>query len=188
MSEDPAKRRLRRELNPDFHWEEQLRKRYNLTKAEYDALFERQGGLCIVCKRPESCMSVALNRPGMPRRLAVDHDARVGRTRGLLCSNCNLAIGHMADDPARLRAAADYLEEGSREVTDFLQSFVLPPKPLRKLKSHCPRGHPYSGDNLYIDPKRPGARRCKACSREQVRNLRKNQKSEKLVTLTHQAC
>jgi CxxC motif-containing protein len=32
-------------------------------------------------------------------------------------------------------------------------------------KTHCPRGHPYEGDNLYIDPK--GARRCKACMRHQ---------------------
>jgi hypothetical protein len=30
--------------------------------------------------------------------------------RALLCGNCNKALGCMADDPARLRAAADYLE------------------------------------------------------------------------------
>ena len=31
------------------------------------------------------------------------------------------------------------------------------------IKSHCPRGHEYSGDNLYITPK--GHRICRACSR-----------------------
>ena len=28
-------------------------------------------------------------------------------------------------------------------------------------KTHCPRGHPYSGDNLYVGPK--GGRRCRRC-------------------------
>lgn len=31
-------------------------------------------------------------------------------------------------------------------------------------KTHCPRGHPYSGHNLYVDPK--GFRRCRQCKRE----------------------
>lgn len=32
------------------------------------------------------------------------------------------------------------------------------------LKSHCPRGHPYSGKDLYIVPK-TGHRQCRACAR-----------------------
>jgi hypothetical protein len=31
------------------------------------------------------------------------------------------------------------------------------------LKSHCPFGHPYEGENLYRDPK--GNRRCRECKR-----------------------
>jgi hypothetical protein len=30
-------------------------------------------------------------------------------------------------------------------------------------KSHCPNGHPYSGDNLYEHP--DGSRKCRACMR-----------------------
>lgn len=30
-------------------------------------------------------------------------------------------------------------------------------------KTHCPNGHPYSGDNLKVDPR--GHRRCRACRR-----------------------
>lgn len=33
------------------------------------------------------------------------------------------------------------------------------------IKTHCPKGHPYSGDNLYVQ-KTDGARRCKTCMRE----------------------
>ncbi len=31
----------------------------------------------------------------------------------------------------------------------------------RAKKSHCPKGHPYSGKNLYVDPR--GWRRCRTC-------------------------
>lgn len=40
-------------------------------------------------------------------------------------------------------------------------------------RTHCPRGHPFSGENLYIRP--DGARGCKACMRESnIRCRRKN--------------
>jgi hypothetical protein len=37
-------------------------------------------------------------------------DIESGRVRGLLCKDCNTAIGIMRDDAARLRAAAAYIE------------------------------------------------------------------------------
>jgi hypothetical protein len=36
-------------------------------------------------------------------------------TRGLLCNDCNLALGHAHDDPARLRALIVYLAKWGRE-------------------------------------------------------------------------
>jgi hypothetical protein len=44
-------------------------------------------------------------------QLVGDHNHGTGKARGILCRNCNLAIGNMKDDPVRLRKAADYLEE-----------------------------------------------------------------------------
>lgn len=46
----------------------------------------------------------------------VDHDhqkvkGEVGFVRGLICSPCNQTIGFSQEDPARLRAAAEYLEK-----------------------------------------------------------------------------
>lgn len=42
--------------------------------------------------------------------LVGDHNHATGAARGILCRNCNLAIGHMHDNPEKLRAAALYLE------------------------------------------------------------------------------
>ncbi len=38
-------------------------------------------------------------------------------------------------------------------------------------KTHCLRGHPFSGDNLYVTP-RSGRRQCRACQR--LRELRRS--------------
>lgn len=55
-----------------------IEKTYGLTSEQYDALLERQGGRCAICRaRPKS------------KRLAVDHDHKTGVVRGLLCSRCN---------------------------------------------------------------------------------------------------
>lgn len=41
---------------------------------------------------------------------------------------------------------------------------------LNRAKTHCPRGHEYTGDNLYITTS--GSRNCKECSRESLRQRR----------------
>lgn len=42
-------------------------------------------------------------------------------------------------------------------------------------KTHCPQGHPYSGDNVFIDA---GKRKCRACVRRRAREAyRRNRKA-----------
>jgi Recombination endonuclease VII len=74
-----------------------LRKVYGISWADYEAMFERQGGACAICKRT-----------GVT--LCVDHCHLTGEVRGLLCIRCNSAIGFCSDDPALLQAAAAYLQ------------------------------------------------------------------------------
>jgi hypothetical protein len=78
-----------------------LRKKFNLTKEDYDQVLANQNGTCAICSL--SCET--------GRDLAVDHDHETGKIRGLLCRNCNVSLGLMKDDPARLRKAAEYLEQ-----------------------------------------------------------------------------
>lgn len=75
---------------------------YRLTKKELDALLA-QHETCAICQTSE------WGRKG-PQ---VDHDHLTGAVRGVLCGNCNQGLGRFGDDPARLRAAAEYLEMSS---------------------------------------------------------------------------
>jgi len=70
----------------------------------YEILLEKQQGACAICGGKQQ------QRMGKQPRFAVDHDHKSGIVRGLLCGKCNRAIGQLGDDPAVLRAAADYLE------------------------------------------------------------------------------
>ena len=103
-------RRKRRE-DPLFERRTTLRK-YGLTLEQYDAMLKEQGGVCAICRRPET-----KSRHGKVFPLSVDHDrsccpglGSCGKcVRGLLCSDCNLALGKLQDDPGRALAIVSYL-------------------------------------------------------------------------------
>jgi hypothetical protein len=74
---------------------------YGITVEQYEEQFRTQGERC-VCGR----------EPSEGRRLAVDHCHQSGKVRGLLCQQCNTALGKMDDSPQKMRFFADYLERG----------------------------------------------------------------------------
>lgn len=47
---------------------------------------------------------------------------------------------------------------------------------FQREKTHCPAGHPYSGDNLRIC--KDGKRACRACAREQIARRRERERAE----------
>lgn len=51
--------------------------------------------------------------PGYP--LYLDHDHATGEARGWLCSLCNLGLGHFKDEPARMLAAAQYIQKSRNQ-------------------------------------------------------------------------
>jgi hypothetical protein len=85
-----------------------LEKIYGITLADYDALMRKQAGVCAVCRKAPA------GRHSRDVRLVVDHCHKTGVTRGLLCNNCNRAIGLLGDDPILLRRAIAYLIQGQK--------------------------------------------------------------------------
>jgi hypothetical protein len=80
-------------------------RRYGMTGAQYAEMFDARGGRCDICY-------VAQPRLKDGRRmLVIDHDHDTGVVRGLLCNQCNNALGYTRDDASILRRAADYLDK-----------------------------------------------------------------------------
>lgn len=73
-----------------------LRRRYGVTSAQVDTMVEVQFGKCAVCQTAPA--------------EHVDHDHETGAVRGILCFNCNGALGHVRDRIDVLLAAIDYLQ------------------------------------------------------------------------------
>ncbi len=78
--------------------------RRNISTAEYDEMWAAQDGLCSICGKAET-----RTQKGKLCRLAIDHNHTTGEIRGLLCSNCNTAIGLLKEDPVMFQSAIQYL-------------------------------------------------------------------------------
>lgn len=76
-----------------------LKHRYGITEVDYHKMVEKQECKCKICG----------SQPNKP--LFVDHCHKTKQVRGLLCHQCNVALGHMNDDPQRLEKAISYLKE-----------------------------------------------------------------------------
>jgi hypothetical protein len=78
-----------------------LKKTYNITTEVYDVLLLKQNGQCAICKK---------NQSDIKRRLSVDHSHSNGKVRGLLCYNCNTAIGYFKENISCFLEAIKYLQ------------------------------------------------------------------------------
>lgn len=99
--------------NPEFYKAVNRRKRlqkFGLTVEEYEEMLRRQGGVCALCKKPETYIHHASRKPAS---LSVDHCHITGKVRALLCANCNKGIGCFKDSPDLLIAAAAYVKNHS---------------------------------------------------------------------------
>lgn len=82
-----------------------LKKKFSLSKEDEDIMLQKQNYVCATCKKPEWVVVL-----GKVKRLAVDHSKKTGKVRGLLCNNCNRALGMIYENTEVLYSIIDYLK------------------------------------------------------------------------------
>jgi len=68
--------------------------KYGITKADWDAMFERQGRVCGIC-------TSSVSKPSW----ATDHCHETGKVRGILCYRCNTMLGYIENEDLMLLAS-----------------------------------------------------------------------------------
>ena len=99
--------RLRNPRSYERRRKEWLKYKYSLTPEQYKEILDKQNGVCAICYK--ECKTT--------KGLAIDHDHKCcpadkscGKCiRGLLCANCNGAIGMLQEDISILNRAIKYL-------------------------------------------------------------------------------
>jgi hypothetical protein len=80
---------------------EKTRQQLKITTEEYEALVNKSQGACEVCGDTES-------------RLCIDHCHSTKKVRGMLCHNCNTALGLIKDNEDTLVRLIQYLEQSKQ--------------------------------------------------------------------------
>jgi hypothetical protein len=101
-----AENKAYRDANPDKRKNSRLRYSFGISLEEYNDMLKAQGGVCAICSK--------LCKSG--RYLAVDHDHVTGKVRALLCSNCNILVGHLQDSQDLVYRLLDYLKKHQGDV------------------------------------------------------------------------
>ena len=81
--------------------ENSYRTKYGITVDQYNLMLQEQNYSCKICGSTDSKRG--------DQRFMVDHCHKTGEVRGLLCSQCNSALGLFEDNPQLLQSAINYL-------------------------------------------------------------------------------
>lgn len=80
---------------------------YGITESEYRKMLKEQDNLCAIC----GSKGFLIGNNGHTELLAVDHCHETAQVRGLLCHNCNRALGLFQDSIDNLKSAIQYLRK-----------------------------------------------------------------------------
>ncbi len=75
-----------------------IRRRYNLSKADFDKLHENHNGLCGLCGEL------------LGDKYDIDHCHKTGAVRGIIHRKCNWLLGAVDDSIPMLQGAIEYLK------------------------------------------------------------------------------
>lgn len=99
---DCSVRKFNKEWSTHEKW---IWHKFKITGSQYKDLQKLQNNNCAICKRAQN---------EFKRKFAVDHCHKTNKVRGLLCMDCNVAIGHLKNNFSLCLSAADYLRRYSK--------------------------------------------------------------------------
>ena len=85
-----------------YHKKYDLKHRYGIDREFFNNLLLAQNNRCAICNKPFDLSN--------PKSIHIDHDHSTGKIRGILCRDCNIAIGIFKDNPEYAYNASIYLE------------------------------------------------------------------------------
>jgi len=104
-----------------------IKNKYNITKEEWERIYQDQNGKCFICERTEKQI-----KNSHSKYLAVDHEHNTGKIRGLLCTNCNRQLSaFLKDDPKIILRVYEYL---IRET-----AYGIVPEKIKKIDRKMPK-------------------------------------------------
>ncbi len=122
----PETKKVRSICNPcgvEIKWTRETCVEMGFTPDEYYEQLEKQNYVCDICKRPNKNKN----------KLSVDHDHVTGILRGLLCSECNLALPDRAkdghDEIQILLNMVRYLQMADLANKGLIKDFVFSNRP-----------------------------------------------------------
>lgn len=77
-----------------------LKQYYGITGEDYDEMYFKQQGCCVIC---------GIHQSELKKSLCVDYQHSNGQIRGLLCHNCNCMLGNAKEIIKTLENAIKYL-------------------------------------------------------------------------------
>lgn len=98
----------RKFLNPNLESDRNLKRKYGLTREQYNDKLRSQNYVCAICGEPEKSFD---HRSNTTRRLAVDHCHKTGKIRDLLCWRCNGTIGRIEENLKLVKQIEIYLKK-----------------------------------------------------------------------------
>jgi hypothetical protein len=91
----------------------QIKAKYGMSYADFDSFLNKQEHKCAICG--------TYNPNHISSQWRIDHCHNTGKVRGLLCSSCNLGLGHFKDSIEVLVSAINYLQN-SNELHKSIRS------------------------------------------------------------------
>lgn len=105
-----------RKKNPDKIKGYELKRKRNgfeITLEEYNEMVIAQGDICAICRKDPKVIFTDIKH----QSLMIDHNHLTKEIRGLLCANCNLALGHLKEDEDIIWNMLEYLKKTTWKMT-----------------------------------------------------------------------